>query len=67
MQDAEIVQLFWNRDERAIREAGSKNGAYCAAINKALEENELFASVATISIKGKVIAPESVKRHYGLK
>ena len=32
MQDAEIVQLFWNRDERAIGEAKTKYGAYCAAI-----------------------------------
>lgn len=32
MEDAQIVALFWERDEAAIREAEEKYHAYCAAI-----------------------------------
>ena len=32
MHDTEIVQLFCNRNERAVREAKAKYGAYCTAI-----------------------------------
>jgi len=48
-------------------EKGSITGYGVLAIDKALDENELFAHVETICVKGKVIAPESVKRHYALK
>lgn len=32
MRDTEIVQLYWDRDERAIPATGEKYGRYCAAI-----------------------------------
>jgi RNA polymerase sigma-70 factor (ECF subfamily) len=32
MQDAEIVELYWNRDERAITESDRRYGAYCRRI-----------------------------------
>lgn len=32
MEDKEIVRLYWNRDERAIKETSSKYGRYCYAI-----------------------------------
>lgn len=39
MEDPEIVELFWQRDEAAIREAGVKYRAYCAAIAGRLLNN----------------------------
>lgn len=32
MEDSQIVDLFWQRDERAISEIGQKYGRYCHAI-----------------------------------
>ena len=32
MQDAQIVELYWNRDERAISESDVHYGAYCRRI-----------------------------------
>ena len=32
MDDVQIIGLFWERDENAIREADQKYGAYCYAI-----------------------------------
>jgi len=32
MHDAQIVELYWNRDERAITESDSHYGAYCRRI-----------------------------------
>ncbi len=32
MEDAEIVALFWARDEAALEAAGDKYGAYCRAV-----------------------------------
>ena len=32
MNDEQIVSLFWERDESAIREAQSKYGAYCLSV-----------------------------------
>ena len=32
MEDAAIVQLYWDRDERAISATSEKYGGYCAAI-----------------------------------
>ncbi len=32
MEDNEIVELYWQRDENAIRESDSKYGAYCFAV-----------------------------------
>lgn len=33
MDDTEIVKLYWQRDERAIRETACKYGAYCMKIS----------------------------------
>ena len=41
MEDLQIVNLYWNRDERAIRETGKKYGAYCHSIAfNILSDNE---------------------------
>lgn len=32
MEDAEIIELYWHRDERAIEETARKYGAYCQGI-----------------------------------
>ena len=32
MEDEKIVQLYWDRDERAIPEAAAKYGSYCTSI-----------------------------------
>lgn len=32
MEDIKIIQLYWDRDERAIPATGEKYGRYCAAI-----------------------------------
>lgn len=32
MDDSHIIELFWRRDEQAIRETQQKYGAYCTAI-----------------------------------
>lgn len=32
LEDAEIVSLYWQRDERAIRETQTKYGGYCRAV-----------------------------------
>ncbi len=32
MEDARIIQLYWDRDERAVAETVQKYGGYCAAI-----------------------------------
>lgn len=41
MKDSQIVDLFWQRDERAIHETTAKYGAYCYAVaNNILRSNE---------------------------
>ncbi len=32
MEDSEIIELFWRRDQRAVAEAEGKYGGYCRAI-----------------------------------
>ena len=32
MEDTEIVELFWQRSERAVAESERKYGAYCRSI-----------------------------------
>lgn len=32
MEDSEIIGLFWNRSEEAVREAARKYGGYCRSI-----------------------------------
>lgn len=39
MQDEEIVQLYWNRNEEAIHATTIKYGAYCQTIAKNILEN----------------------------
>ena len=33
MDDSKIIDLYWQRDERAIEETDSKYGAYCRAVS----------------------------------
>ena len=33
MDDSKIIDLYWQRDERAIAETDSKYGAYCRAVS----------------------------------
>ena len=40
MDDAAIVTLFWQRDERAIRETEQKYGPYCRSIARSLLSDE---------------------------
>ena len=40
MDDAAIVTLFWQRDERAIRESEQKYGGYCRSIARSLLSDE---------------------------
>ncbi len=32
MEDKDIIQLFWDRNEQAIKESSDKYGAYCNTI-----------------------------------
>lgn len=40
MEDKEIVQLYWNREHRAIVETASKYGSYCKAIAQRILGNK---------------------------
>ena len=41
MEDARIVQLYWDRDQGAIKESDRKYGRYCFAVaNRILGSNE---------------------------
>lgn len=33
MEDSKIIDLYWQRDERAIAETEGKYGAYCRAVS----------------------------------
>lgn len=64
------VYHFDARELKNLQKAGAKGsitGYGVLVVEKALDETELFETVETISIKGKVIAPETIKQHYGLK
>ena len=39
MEDLEIVELFWNRDEKAITETQNKYGNYCNSIAYSILHN----------------------------
>lgn len=39
MEDCEIVQLFWERDESALRETSRKFGSYCRSIAQGILKN----------------------------
>lgn len=39
MEDREIVQLYWDRDEAAIKESSLKYGAYCRSISRNILES----------------------------
>lgn len=46
MEDTQIVALFFNRDQRAIREAEAKYGAYCFRIAQGILQNKEDAEEA---------------------
>ena len=39
MEDVEIVELYWKRDEAAIRETDTRYGGYCRAIARNILQN----------------------------
>lgn len=39
MEDREIIQLFWERNETAVREASLKFGTYCRSIARGILKN----------------------------
>ena len=39
MEDKEIVQLYWDRDERAISESDGKYGPLCRSVAMRVLEN----------------------------
>ncbi|MBR3310757.1 MAG: RNA polymerase sigma factor [Solobacterium sp.] len=39
MEDREIVQLYWDRDEAAIKESSLKYGVYCRSISRNILES----------------------------
>ncbi len=40
MQDQEIIELYWHRDEKAVAESGQKYGAYCFVIANHILSNK---------------------------
>lgn len=40
MKDSDIIQLYWDRNDRAISETSDKYGRYCRSIAKNILENE---------------------------
>lgn len=40
MDDSRIIELFWSRDERALKETASKYGGYCLRISQNILGNE---------------------------
>ena len=43
MEDNQIIELFWQRDESAITETGRKYGAYCRTIANNILQNNCWA------------------------
>ena len=43
MNDEKIIDLFWKRDETAIKEADKKYGRYCSTVSMSILHNELDA------------------------
>ena len=43
MDDSEIIQLFWERDEAAVSAVSEKYGRYCAAVARNMIGNEQLA------------------------
>ena len=43
MEDSEIIQLFWDRDETALSAVSEKYGRYCTAIARNMTGNEQTA------------------------
>ena len=60
-------------DRRALAEIqasgqkGSITGYGVLVIDESMDEAELYEAVERIQIKGKIIAKDAVKQHYGLK
>ena len=43
MHDEQIIELFWERDENAIKETDKKYGRYCSAVSMSILQSELDA------------------------
>ena len=39
MEDTEIIELYWQRSERAIKETDEKYGSYCKSIVRNILQN----------------------------
>ena len=65
MEDEKIVELFWNRDENAIRESDKKYGRYCYSIAyNILHSHEDSAECVNDTLNGawNAIPPERPTR-----
>ncbi len=43
MNDEQIIELFWERDENAIKETDKKYGRYCSTVSMSILQSELDA------------------------
>ena len=52
MEDRDIVNLYWQRNEEAIRETASKYGGYCKSIAKNILGSNEDAEECVNDLKG---------------
>ena len=65
MTDQQIIRLYWQKDERAIRETDKKYGTYCRSIANHILNNEEDAEECVNDAffqVWKVIPPQRPKR-----
>lgn len=54
MDDSEIVELFWRRDQRAVDETAARYGAYCRAVaGRVLSPPKMRRSASTTRCTGR--------------
>lgn len=64
------VSGYTAREIARMHEAGERTsvtGYGVMHIDSACDREQLYAVVESISVRGKVVAPQDVKEHYGLK
>lgn len=68
MEDDKIIELYWNRDERAIRASMNAYGGYCHTVAAAILENHSDAeeAVADTWLKAWNSIPPQVPRYLQL-
>ena len=67
MEDSEIVELYWRRDESAIRETEKKYGALCRGVarsilNTAEDAEEVMVSAETLCVDTKYVLEETERK-----